>query len=365
MEHLEAVERIAAAVVGPDKLSRIEADRSPAGIELRRHLEACSECRAELRAWRLVDLALAEATPDDLRAPAEARGRILDTVVTSGVLRGPAAGMPSTVAPVQADAPAATGIGRQTPRLTALGDTASKRDRPVSVAVPGVETSDASQAVGTVSTTPTGFTIRRSLLAAAVVVLFVTGALLGGPLGLAPVHDDASAELTKALAYAADVLGQPEHVVASLQTPAGAPGGAVALAPGSGDLVVVSGALAPPSGGQRYVCYFERDGERTAVGSMWFVGTSAYWTGESRTPVTRAAGATGSSSSSRVRRLPPDGALRVRASPDRRGARHLDLGGSGATDRVAGSGWRKPRCRRIRPSQPQYSRAGCRCEHAC
>ncbi len=281
MEHLEAAERIADAVVGPAKLSRIEADRSLAGIELRRHLEGCSECRTELRAWRLVGLALAEATPDDLRVPAEARGRILDTVVTSGVLRGPAAGMPSTVAPVQADATAATGTGRQTPRLTALGDTASKRDRPVSVAVPGVETSDASQSVGAVSRAPAGFTIRRSLLAAAaVVVLFVTGALLGGPLGLAPVHDDASAELTKALAYAADVLGQPEHVVASLRTPAGAPGGAVAVVPGSGELVVVSGALAPPSGGHRYVCYLERDGGRTAVGSMWFVGTSAYWTGE-------------------------------------------------------------------------------------
>ena len=241
MEHGEAAELIAAAVVGPGKLGSIDTDPSPSGIELRRHLETCPDCRSELQAWRLVDQALAEATPDDLRAPAEARERILDTVVTSGVLREPAAVRPSTVAMSEADAAAA----------------------------------------GRVSRVLTRFTLGRSLLAAAaVVVLLATGALLGGPLGSAPSHDEASAELANALTYAADVLGQPGHVVASLQTPVGTPGGVVALSPDSGELVVFSGALTPPSGGQRYVCYLERDGARTAVGSMWFVGTSAYWTGE-------------------------------------------------------------------------------------
>jgi len=259
MDHLEAAERIQAAVVGPGKLSGIEADRSPTGIELRRHLETCSECRSELRAWRLVDAALAEGTPDDLRAPAEARGRILDTVVASGVLRVHAARTQSTVRLVQVEAPAGTGTG--------------------------AETLDAAHAAGPVSTTSTGLTFRRSsLAAAAVVALFVAGALLGGPLGSAWVNSDTSAELANAIVYTAGVLEKPGHVVAALQTPTGAPGGAVALAPESGDLVVVSGALTPPSDGQRYVCYLERDGQRTEVGSMWFVGTSAYWTGEISNP---------------------------------------------------------------------------------
>jgi hypothetical protein len=254
MEHPEAAERIQAALVGSGKLGAIAIDLSPTGIELRRHLEVCSECRAELQAWQLVDQVLAAATPDDLAAPAEARGRILDAVVASGVVRGPAAPAPTTI------------------------DLAAQGERTVQSPAQPV-----SRPPGAAGSRPAGATHwrvgRYLLVAAAVVALFLAGARLGGPWGLAPLDQAPAVNLADALVFAANVLDDPGHVVAALRTPAGATGGAVALVPDSGELVAISGALTPPADGQRYVCYLERDGQRTEVGWMWFTGAAAYWTG--------------------------------------------------------------------------------------
>ena len=253
MEHPEAAERIQAAVVGSGKLGGIAVDRSPTGVELRRHLEVCADCRAELQAWRLVDEVLAAATPDDLAAPAEARGRILDAVVASGVIRGRPAPAPTTI------------------------DLDSADERVAQPVQP------ASRPPGASGSRPAGATRwkvgRFLLVAAAVVALFLAGARLGGPWGLTPLDHGPAVKLAEALVFAANVLEDPDHVVAALRTPAGAPGGAVALVPDSGELVALSGALTPPPEGQRYLCYLERDGQRTEVGWMWFAGAAAYWTG--------------------------------------------------------------------------------------
>ncbi len=75
------------------------------------------------------------------------------------------------------------------------------------------------------------------------------------------------------------------YSLAQLETPAGAPGGFVAVAPGSGNLVVVSKALVQPPNDARYVCILVRDGQSTQVGYMHFDGDLATWAGPVTDPV--------------------------------------------------------------------------------
>jgi hypothetical protein len=45
------------------------------------------------------------------------------------------------------------------------------------------------------------------------------------------------------------------------------------------DLAVMTTALDKPAAGLVYRCWIERNGVRSPVGKMWFVGGLAYWTG--------------------------------------------------------------------------------------
>jgi hypothetical protein len=145
---------------------------------------------------------------------------------------------------------------------------------------------------------PSGPPFRWLLLgAAAAVVLFVAGAVLGGLLLGTPGSPGATPRTAVAspaaprgdpgrvLAEAALILQSGDHRLASLETPEGDAGGVVLVSGGTGRLAVVSSVLPAPPEGTRYVCLLDRSGARTQVGYMRWEPTSggeglAYWAGD-------------------------------------------------------------------------------------
>jgi hypothetical protein len=135
--------------------------------------------------------------------------------------------------------------------------------------------------------------------AAAAVLLFVAGAVLGGrftPAGTpsgtpgtavgsptAPRGDPG-----RVLAELAIILQSNGYRLASLETSEGDSGGVVAVSP-DGRLAVASSVLAEPPEGQRYVCLLDRAGTVTQVGYMRWEATAnggslAYWAGDAEPP---------------------------------------------------------------------------------
>jgi hypothetical protein len=266
MDHAEVQARLEAATAGPGKLAGLEADRSPEGLELLRHLESCAECRKELEAWRLVGASLAVATPDTVGASPEARNRILAAVVAEGVARGAGASVPPPI-PIAPDVPV-------DPRASM---TAAGTSRRPSAGLRRTSAEDR-EARGT------GFRW-LALAAAAAVAIFVLGAILGGPLGLIPQPQEEGSDADRVVARALDVLARPGHRTAALTTPTGEPGGFVAMSPGSGELVVVSNALEPPLGGAEYECFLDRDSDRYPIGNMNQITDELwFWAGEVTEP---------------------------------------------------------------------------------
>ena len=66
------------------------------------------------------------------------------------------------------------------------------------------------------------------------------------------------------------LLSEPDHRVVSLAAADGTKEGSVAWS--NHDLAVITTALKEPSAGEVYRCWIERDGVRSPVGKMWFVG---------------------------------------------------------------------------------------------
>jgi hypothetical protein len=239
MDHAEVLDRLESAMVEPGKLRTIDSDESPEGIELRDHLASCESCAGEYRAWWAASRALEAATPDTLRAPAEARARILAAARASGRER-PATSVPIESSSVEAPTDAPNVIPFR-PR-----------------AVPG----------------PAWI----ALAAAAAVLIFVLGAFLGGPLGLtqAEPQDDVPA----AVAQVADrIIRAPDHRAATLIDPSGQAAGSLLFDPASSELLVLTEALPAPASGGSYDCYLERAGERTQIGRMQDAEGLSYWAG--------------------------------------------------------------------------------------
>jgi hypothetical protein len=224
-------------------------------------------CAAEWRAWSLVSLGLATAAPDTLEPRPEVRERVLAAIAarpraTASAPARPAA-MPTPVSAGPGQPPSRSGIAAGTRRLRG-----------------------APQAPAT--TAPTGPPFRWLLLgAAAAVVLFVAGAVLGQGFGVG-TPETPRGDPGRVLAEAATILQGSGYTMARLQTPDGAPGGVVVVSPGSGRLAVVSGVLPEPPEGSRYICSLERDGVRTQVGYMRWEdtesGSLAYWAGQAEPP---------------------------------------------------------------------------------
>jgi hypothetical protein len=272
MDHAEVLSRLEQAVVGPGKLARIETDRSEAGIALLRHLETCPECRREFEAWRRLDAAMALATPDDLAAPIDARSRVLAAVAAQGVARGPGAAVPPPI-PLAPDAPLELRATSATPQTPISSGTRRMRQA-TTQRVPEVAASEGR-----------GVPFRwLALAAAAAVVIFALGALLGGPLGLIP-QPEVRNDLERVIGGAWGVLSDPDHKTARLETLDGQPGGFVATSWESDRLVVMSDTLEPTSDGTRYECFVVRDGQETRIGNMNPVGDYWFWAGTLEDPV--------------------------------------------------------------------------------
>jgi Anti-sigma-K factor rskA, C-terminal len=76
------------------------------------------------------------------------------------------------------------------------------------------------------------------------------------------------------------LLQQPTARLVALQNESGAPAGALVLDPTSNQIAVLSDDLPPPPSGMEYRCWVEADGQRQAVGRMWFESGLAYWAGK-------------------------------------------------------------------------------------
>jgi hypothetical protein len=270
MDHPEVRQWIADAVAAPGGLTALAANPTPETAAILDHLRSCVSCMAEWRAWSVVSLGFAAAAPDDLTLRPAARAQILDAITARPRQTVASATPPpatySPAAPIPAGRPSVVPGGRsgRTAGMTSAASRAARRDPAAS---------------------PGGAPFRwLALGAAAAALLFVAGAVLGRPLGLGGGEPAPTSGAIRILATAADVLQGQGYSLAHLETPDGTPGGFVAVSPGSGRLVVVSRALAEPSGGARYLCYLERDGIRTAVGPMHFDGGVAYWAGQSTPP---------------------------------------------------------------------------------
>lgn len=263
MDHAEVLERIEDAVAGPGGLARLGSDASPAATAVREHIARCPRCAAEWRAWSVVSLGMAAATPDTLEPAPELRDRVLAA----------AAARPQTSPPQPAPAAAAgPAIPAPTPAGSRTGISMGPR-RPRTPSAPAPS-----------GTRPSGPSFRWLLLgAAAVVVLLVAGMVVGRQLVSAP--EAQRGDPGRVLAEAATILQGGGFGLARLQTPAGEQGGVVVVSPGSGRLAVVSSALEAPPEGARYVCLLDRDGTVSQVGYMRWEATAsggglAYWAGD-------------------------------------------------------------------------------------
>jgi hypothetical protein len=86
-----------------------------------------------------------------------------------------------------------------------------------------------------------------------------------------------AAELETLAASLDRLLADPDHRVVALAAADGSARGTLAWS--KHEIVVMSSALARPPAGSEYRCWLERDGKRTRVGTMWFAGDLAYWSG--------------------------------------------------------------------------------------
>ncbi len=275
MDHAEVLERIEEAVGAPGGLARLGADPAPEAVAVREHVASCPPCAAEWRAWSVVSLGLAAAAPDTL----EPRPGVRDAVLAAATARP----QPTRTAPAPA-----TGLTVEpvAPRPTADAPRPGATPPTRSGITLGPRRARTTPATASSPAAAGGPPFRWLLLgAAAVVVLFVAGMVLGRQLSSTP--QTPRGDPTRVLAEAATILQGGGYGLARLETPEGEPGGVVVVSPGSGRLAVWSTALEAPPEGAQYGCWLERDGARTWVGPMNWTPTSdgggiAHWAGDAQ-----------------------------------------------------------------------------------
>jgi hypothetical protein len=249
MDHAEALALIEDAALEPGGLDRLMSGDTPASAALAGHLAGCPECTAALAATRRTADALllvaAETPAADLRA------RTLALVAEVG---RPRIGL--------ADNGGATAAG---------AEEATVRPAPAG---------------------PRRRFVLAALGAASVFALLAAGSFVAADLqGQVDRTRQEAAHLHDLYAEIETLLQQPTARLVALQTEAGTPAGALVLDPTSNRIAVLSDDLAPPPSGMEYRCWVEADGQRQAVGRMWFEGGLAYWAGKNDGIVAWPAGA--------------------------------------------------------------------------
>jgi hypothetical protein len=260
MDHTEVRELLEDAAIEPGGLDRLMAGDTPTASIVAGHLAGCDECAEELERLRR-SVGLIQPT---VRAvpPPELRARTLAYVAALGRPRGGASDVP-TIASVPGIAPASnpvvpTGSAQPGP-VTPLGPTAGRRrDR----------------------------RLRIGWVASLAAVLIV--AVGGTTLVLNAGHSATSARLFAEIDALGDVArwtlrvdAQPDVRRIQLASATGSQAtGTLVFSPTSTELVIVADHLTPAPAGREYRCWVERDGQRSAIGKMFFGGSLAYWVGD-------------------------------------------------------------------------------------
>jgi hypothetical protein len=243
MDHAEARDRLADALLTPGGLDAALLAGDQGTAELRDHLAGCAACRAEVDALDLTGLLLAAGAPDDLPAPPAARARILAAVRETGrprPLLATATPAPPATAPPVAAAPAAL--------------PPAPRWRLPRLALP--------------------------LAAGAMAVLLLAGALLVGDLaGQRDRTQRQVAAVVEVVTATGQILASPDHASLALSAPDGARGGTVLYSPSSEQLVVWGRGLDETAPDERYDCYVIHGDQTIPVGYMHQAGGLAYWVG--------------------------------------------------------------------------------------
>jgi hypothetical protein len=238
MDHAEVREQLEAAALVPGALARLIASTDDPAHPVPAHIRSCAVCRREAEALQATADTLAWAAPDDLRAPAEARARVLAAVAQSGAVRRPRSVSSEPTRPALVPIRARTAMPRWNTRLiTGLG--------------------------------------------AAAGIALLAGAVLAGR----DIATQRDAALERADAYAQvvavtdEALRDPDHRLATLSAPGGTATGTVLISPAHDEVVMVADALPALPGEERYRCFVERDGRRTPIGWMWVDDEVSYWAG--------------------------------------------------------------------------------------
>ncbi len=220
-----------------------EAADARADSDLRAHLETCAACRADLEGWR----------------------------ATAAAIRGALASPDPRPDAVPADPAALRAV-----TLARVRESGVRTDLPARPLVTGIRSGWASRLRRGAFSNP----LRLAGVAAAVVALVLGTAVIRD---LSAERDRAQQTARAAASLAAtvdQVLQEPGARVVTLHGPASSSASGVLLwGPSSGQVVVMTQALAPPPAGSSYDCWFEQAGRRVVVGRMTFSGDLAYWAG--------------------------------------------------------------------------------------
>jgi hypothetical protein len=260
MDHSEVRELLEDAAIEPGGLDRLMAGDTPTASIVAGHLAGCDECAEELERLRR-SVGLIQPT---VRAvpPPELRARTLAYVAALGRPRGGASDAPS-----MAFVP---GIGA-----------GSTHDVPAGSAEPGPVTSLA-PAAGRRPDRRLRIGWVASLAAALIVAVGGTSLVLNAD------HSATSARLFDEIDALGDVArwtlrvdAQPDVRRIQLASASGSDAtGTLVFSPTSTEFVIVADHLAPAPAGREYRCWVERDGQRSAIGKMFFGGSLAYWVGD-------------------------------------------------------------------------------------
>jgi hypothetical protein len=266
MDHDEALEALQLAAVEPDGLDRLMAGDTPLAAAVAGHLAGCATCATELeRLRRAVPMLrdVVRTTP-----PADLRDRTLAFVAARGVDRSAAAVAPSLTAIPAAAVSGSIGAPVTTPAAAA----AATSRRELGRVLPWVAAIAATVVLSVVAST---FVVQSRVdeqLAAQDQKIGALEAVTSGALAVTGEADAARV----------DLIAMDDSLA----------GGTLLFSPGTTQLVVVATGLTEPEAGKEYRCWVVVDGERQAVGKMFFSNKLAYWVGDTPAVATLDRGAT-------------------------------------------------------------------------
>jgi hypothetical protein len=243
MDHDTVIETLEIAAAEPGGLDRLMAGDTPAAMAVAGHLAGCPSCTLELDRLQRASVVLHE-TIGSTPSP-ELRDRTLAYVRSHGIPRGSATAVEPTAA-----------VAVAPPPITSAGDHTGRR-----------------AVIGWVA----------AVAAAVVISVVATTLLIGSRVDdRFAAQDQAIEDLAAVTTATLHVTAEPDVARVSLDSPSGEPTtGTLLYSPSSTELVVVATGLTEPEAGKEYRCWVVVDGERQAVGKMFFGGGLAYWVGPS------------------------------------------------------------------------------------